>query len=214
MWTPIFILQKNTHFSRVKWSKDIFESSWFFYDYISLYQYKRESHLQGSFDKAMANMHVLYTHECTRTISIQKLTPETWMDPERCIPSYNDETGQVESRPIKALKRNPTPYHKRGWCQAELLWSSSRSQILHLPELKLRISGCTSDIELLEGETGIGSSQRSEVPVPPRLFERRAQQLEFTHRSDMEPVLILQAKVFHLKAASSKSLSVRGTRML
>eukprot|EP00438_Fugacium_kawagutii_P013702 Skav233527 [mRNA] locus=scaffold2975:278284:278862:- [translate_table: standard] len=184
----------------------MFESSWFFYDYVCLYQFKREeAHEEESFRKAMGNMHVLYAHECTRTISIQKATPPDWIDPEKSIPVYFLESGRVELRPVKSLQANLTPYIHRGWTQAELLWSSSRSRMLHVAERNLRISGCTNDAELLDGEA---TAQRAEVPVTPEIFRKRAEELQFTHRVDLDAVLFLQAKVFHYKAAEAPSLSL------
>ena len=50
-------------------------NSWYFYDYMSLYQYKRNMASQErSFRRAMANMHVLYAHEHTSTLRIETLT--------------------------------------------------------------------------------------------------------------------------------------------
>ena len=174
---------------------EMFHSAWFFYDYVCLYQFKRmENHQEDSFRKAMGNMHVLYAHECTRTISIQKAAPPSWIDPEKSIPIYYNHAGKVEPRPIKSLILNDTPYIKRGWTQAELLWSSSRAQMLFIPELNLSISGCTTDAELLDGEAS-NTAQRAEVPVTPEIFKQRTEELVFTHRVDLDPVIRLQAKV-------------------
>lgn len=188
---------------------EMFHSAWFFYDYVCLYQFKRmENHQEDSFRKAMGNMHVLYAHECTRTISIQKAAPPSWIDPEKSIPIYYNHSGKVEPRPIKSLILNDTPYIKRGWTQAELLWSSSRAQMLFIPELNLSISGCTTDAELLDGEAS-NAAQRAEVPVTPEIFKQRTEELVFTHRVDLDPVIRLQAKVFHYKASSALSLSLQ-----
>jgi hypothetical protein len=174
---------------------EMFHSAWFFYDYVCLYQFKRmENHQEDSFRKDMGNMHVLYAHECTRTISIQKAAPPSWIDPEKSIPIYYNHSGKVEPRPIKSLILNDTPYIKRGWTQAELLWSSSRAQMLFIPELNLSISGCTTDAELLDGEAS-NAAQRAEVPVTPEIFKQRTEELVFTHRVDLDPVIRLQAKV-------------------
>ena len=94
--------------------------------------------------------------------------------------------GKWSRRPIKSLILNDTPYIKRGWTQAELLWSSSRAQMLFIPELNLSISGCTTDAELLDGEAS-NAAQRAEVPVTPEIFKQRTEELVFTHRVDLDP---------------------------
>ena len=57
-----------------------FAEIWVFFDYVSLFQYLRESEAQqASFGLAMANMHVLYSHEMSLTFRIETLTPaERW----------------------------------------------------------------------------------------------------------------------------------------
>ena len=66
--------------------------------------------------------------------------------------------------------------------------------MLFIPELNLSISGCTTDAELLDGEAN-NTAQRAEVPVTPEIFKQRTEELVFTHRVDLDPVMRLQAKV-------------------
>ena len=48
----------------------------FFNDFTSLFQYERLlSEEERSFRAAMANMHIMYAHECTMTFIIEHLTP-------------------------------------------------------------------------------------------------------------------------------------------
>ena len=65
-------------------------NSWYFYDYMSLYQYKRNMASQErSFRRAMANMHVLYAHEHSSTLRIETLTPSEEMHMDATVLVYH-----------------------------------------------------------------------------------------------------------------------------
>ena len=86
-----------------------------FYDYMSLFQFKRQSAAQdGSFKRSMDDMHVLYAHEFTRTLRIQSLTPEdVWnrmLESKEGVPVFHEGSGDVKARPLRDLVANPTPY--------------------------------------------------------------------------------------------------------
>ena len=105
---------------------------WVFYDYMSLFQFKRQSAAQEeSFRRSMGNMHVMYSHECTRTLRIQSLTPsdawERMRQSEEGVPIFHVDSGEVAPLPLRGLTKNDTPYGVRGWCMAEMEWSSARS---------------------------------------------------------------------------------------
>ncbi|CAE7796387.1 unnamed protein product, partial [Symbiodinium necroappetens] len=157
--------------------------SWFFIDYMCLYQYPRTIDQQTSFKLALDHIHLLYSHDCTNTMFIDELTPE--IKEQRCEESvevFCESSGQLDwvklaepaelidkegqSSP-KMLVMNQTPYVQRGWCVAEQEWSATRNSM-------------------------------SKPPTRPEDFERKAANghLKFTHRSDLDLVLKLQKLVF------------------
>ena len=157
--------------------------SWYFYDYVSLYQFKRNvaSH-EKSFRRAMANMHVLYAHEHSSTLRIESLTPLDEMHMDATVLVYHAPTDEVKAVPVADLVSNRTGYRNRGWCIAELCWSSTRSRGALSKEIDERGSGTTD--------------MTGQAPTPPEVFILRfKEKLRFTHRSDMDAVLKLQGKV-------------------
>ena len=107
--------------------------SWYFLDYMSVYQFYRTSvHQNKSFQYTMMHMHFFYTHEYTWTYRIEDLTPFEEADRQKQVQAFFTEAGipedgKVELRPLADLKENSTPYSRRGWCEAESQWSSMRS---------------------------------------------------------------------------------------
>ena len=183
---------------------------WLFYDYSSLFQYMRQGESQElSFKRAMSNMHVLYSHECSFTFRIQHLTPEAiWRE------KMDDETQQIsvffkenEKDPgsfrdvrLNQLKENRTPYLERGWCQAEVEWSSARSET----KKHQRVDAIDDDEELeyIKCRVSDGSQYfqlKGRVPMHPEKFREQIEKAKFTHRVDMDPVIKLQSKIFHEK---------------
>lgn len=172
-------------------------ADWFFIDYMSLYQYGRRTDEQyRCFQLAMKHMHVLYAHEFTSTLRIEDLTPESFKErmASKMVTIYYEPTDSVQPVPITELKANATSYFDRGWCQAEVQWSLSRS----LPASSYRIPQ-RPDHEL----TG-------RAPMAPKTFQERveAKTFKFTHRSDLTDVLALQESVFLEKAAACGELVV------
>ena len=175
----------------------IHAADWFFIDYMSLYQYGRRTDEQyRCFQLAMKHMHVLYAHEFTSTLRIEDLTPEDVQErmASKMVTIYYEPTDSVQPVPITELKANATSYFDRGWCQAEVQWSLSRS----LPASSYRIPQ-RPDHEL----TG-------RAPMAPKTFQERveAKTFKFTHRSDLTDVLALQESVFLEKAAACGELVV------
>ena len=79
-----------------------FAEIWVFFDYVSLFQYLRESEAQqASFGLAMANMHVMYSHEMSVTFRIESLTPAEEMGREHC---HDDEMIMVFDAASKVVK--------------------------------------------------------------------------------------------------------------
>ena len=172
------------------------------------------------FAKGMAHMHLLYAHDHTWSLRIEDLTPglhdrpgpelsgtaKVFYLPKNAVAEValadlrdTDETGSCGPGchlgcrpPCRQLHRNSTPYRERGWCMAEIQWSLAR-----------KASWKSIRIPFREG-------RNCEAPMAPSEFRAQAERgtLKFTHRSDLEPVLQLQAKVFREKAAEATALNL------
>ena len=168
---------------------------WVFIDFICLPQYYRTAEEQVFFKKAMANMHVLYAHKCVfEVIRLENLADESAkaFAPDFIEIYYEEEgaepgSGKFGPQPFSKLELNHTPYHQRGWCEAEKQWMST----------KVTIKGF--------------------APMTPARFRERVERghqnlpdglvLKFTHRSDEEMVVKLQEKIFVQQALERKGLS-------
>ena len=154
------------------------------------------------FQKAMGNMHVLYSHDRSWTLRIQTLSPhlhDPSPSPElsnTLVRVYNASEARVADVPIARLILNGVAYELRGWCLAEMLWSLAREAAWK--------SIC---IPLQEGMV-------CRAPMEPAEFQARASakdkedDLVFTHRSDLGPVVRLQEKVFREKSAEATVLAL------
>ena len=166
---------------------------WLFIDYTSLFQYKREENSREaeSFKKAMNAMHLMYCHEFTLTLAVRSLTPpELWqkkLEDGHKVLIYHEKSGTIKEVPLEELTRNLVEYLLRGWCQAELQWSSARSD-----------STAHQRIDRDEEKRYF----RAVMPLQPELFKEKMNSLKFTHRSDTEAVFHLQQAVFMEKVTT------------
>ena len=179
---------------------------WLFFDYVSLFQYLRETGAQeASFRKAMENMHVMYSHEMSITFRIETLTPaERWaraLDENEMINVFHAASKAVKPVLIKDLVDNPTPYENRGWCIGEMEWSSDRQATAQnqLIDIRRDTAGQEGGFELL-----------GQVPTAPERFAVKMQTAAFTHRSDAAAVVHLQEKIFLEKVRRNESLNLEG----
>ena len=186
-----------------------FAEIWIFYDFLSLFQYFRETEAeQASFGLAMANMHVLYAHEMSVTLRIESLTTaERWEKAhheDEVITVFHAESSVVEPVPIKDLKHNPTPYQNRGWCIGEMEWSSDRQETAQnqLIDIRRDTAGQQDGPKRLE--------LLGRVPTSPEHFAVKMDTAEFTHRSDAPAVVHLQEKIFLEKVRRNESLNLEG----
>ena len=170
---------------------------WLFYDYMSLFQFERQTPAEEeSFRRSMSHMHVLYAHDCSWTFRLESLTPDDVWDvalenSEHLVTVYDAASKTVRGRPLKELVANNVPYRSRGWCKAEVEWSSCRSK-----------SEQNQWIDAPESEAGGGWAQlQGKVPMTPELFEEDMRKADFTHRNDAAAVLELQKKIFHQKVS-------------
>ena len=160
------------------------------------YQYERHEEEQvDSFDLSMYNMHLLYAHERTYTFRIDSLTPEdSWekmmKSDDKFVKVYDPEGRKVMPKRLKDLVPNRTAYAARGWCMAEIEWSSSRSRTFQHQKIDI-------DKDLMKSHR---DNLKGRVPMSPEDFEDKMRKAQFTHRSDSSQVIVLQKKVFHEKA--------------
>ena len=185
-----------------------------FYDYTSLFQYERKphSHEERSFRKAMKHMHLMYSHECNLTLRIETLTPEhTWeamkADDKQRVRVWDQTSKTVKALPLQRLVENRTLYLERGWCKAEIEWSSLR-----------RVNAQHQQIDKpRDGEdTGpwkrVGQDQdmNCRIPMTPQRFRAAMKASKFTHRSDEGAVILLQEKIYFEKVTACKELILEG----
>ena len=166
-----------------------------FIDFMCLPPYYRTPEEQLFFKRAMANMHLLYAHQFVhRVVRLENLADENAKrSPPDFIDIYFEEegaepgSGKFGPQPFNKLELNGTPYHERGWCEAEKQWMST----------KISVAGF--------------------APMTPARFRERVERghqrlpdglvLKFTHRSDEEIVVKLQEKIFAQQAPRRKWLA-------
>ncbi|CAE7667328.1 NLRC3 [Symbiodinium necroappetens] len=175
--------------------------SWYFFDYMSIYQFYRGyqySRQQRCFDAAMLHMHFFYAHEHTYTYCIESLTPPDQIDGDRKIevfftPDGRGESGQVQTVAVKDLMPNATPANERGWLEAEMQWSSMRSN--------------TKRTYILHSDPSVAWSR---APMQPDLFIQKVvrKELKFSSRQCRHQIVQLHQRVFTEKAAHCESLSL------
>ena len=150
----------------------------------------------------MKHIQLLYSHEYTLTLWIEGLTPETlWQHlSDRFVRIYHEPSSDVKDVPLRDLARNSFLYDQRGWCMAEMEWSSSRSTTLanHRADV----------IEAAVGEER--KLYRAKAATEPGKFKELMNKLVFTHRPDLEFVFQLQEQVFMEKVTNCKELLLRG----
>ncbi|CAE7806033.1 NLRC3 [Symbiodinium microadriaticum] len=179
---------------------------YFFIDYICLPQFRRCAAEEAQFQKAMSHMHLLYANSaapfCKVVWRLEKLTPSALirqhMREGRRISVYNVGHERLEELPLQDLKPNCVPYQHRGWCRAELEWAKPWT---------LDISSATSCLRRFGFTNYTSWFHRMSLPMTPEAFRGKvgSQQLKFTHRGDMEPVMRLQETVFYQKLAAMES---------
>ncbi|CAE6939918.1 tea3 [Symbiodinium sp. CCMP2592] len=178
-----------------EWSHEILGV---FIDYTCLYQFKRKRrHEEESFRAAMKNMSLLYAHEWTQTLCVIDQTPESHKNGSAgSIPVYCPDEDEVQDRPITSLVPNTTDYELRGWCLAELQWSSLRASELY--RNPLHPSSALPNQHLW--------ARRS--PMAPYKFrsELAKKEIKFTHRSDFAPLIEAQQTAFDNKARQCHTL--------
>ena len=184
---------------------------WVFYDYTSLFQYERDpnSHEERSFRKAMANMHLMYCHECNLTFRIETLTPEqTWnamkANKKERVPVWDQKSKTVKALPLKSLVQNRNLYLERGWCMAEVEWSSLRR--VNAQHQRIDKPKAGDDPDKSKKDQGLNGK----IPMTPERFKAAMEKSKFTHRSDEEAVINLQEKIYFEKVTTCEELILEG----
>ena len=172
-----------------------FSDVWVFYDYTSLFQFKRLASEEASYLRAMANIQLMYAHSYTLTFRIQNLTPDSeWEAARSCgshkLQVYHEPSGGMKLCQFQELKEHRPPYVDRGWCRAEMEWSSTRG----LSWQNQRVGGQFEPADSTDG--------RGKIPMTPEAFERHMASAVFTHRDDAESITRLQAKIFFEKVTA------------
>ena len=182
------------------WDAAYVDDIWVFYDYLSLFQFQRDTAEQeASFRRAMSNMHVMYAHQSTLTFRLERLTPaETWTarkeDSKYKVPIYHLPSSAIAWIPLSELMENFALYLERGWCRAEIEWSAAR--------------GIQAQNIAIDGEPGKHVTVKI-VPTAPEVFEERMATSAFTHRNDASTVVELQRKIFVQKFAGRRYLALQ-----
>ncbi|CAK9096988.1 unnamed protein product, partial [Durusdinium trenchii] len=185
------------------WDAAYVDDIWVFYDYLSLFQFHRDTAEQeASFRRAMSNMHVMYAHQSTLTFRLECLTPvETWTarkeDSMYKVPIYHLPSNSVAWIPLSELMENFVFYLERGWCRAEIEWSAARG----IPAQNIAID--------CEADRYGNVANTKKVPTAPEVFEQRMATSAFTHRNDAATVVDLQRKIFHQKVTMRRHLEFR-----
>ena len=178
-----------------------FSEIWIFYDYMSLFQFERQTPEETeSFRRSMANMHVMYAHEHCLTLRLEGLTPDdcwrrnseqkVWVYVPQVCAGFKNDVGNksIQAIPLRDLTRNQIPYRKRGWCRAEIEWSSAKSATKK-----------NQRIDTVQVDSKSAASFTGKVPMAPKVFAEQMANSEFTHRNDAPQVIKLQDKIFREK---------------
>ena len=181
---------------------------WLFFDYVSLFQFKREKETEEqSFRRSMRNMHAMYAHESTMTFRVESLTPEQrWQKTIQDglqIKIFHEKSGLIQPVPLGNLQQNQNLYFDRGWCRAEMSWSSVRGDTAQNQRVDLEVA-VTKEKKVIDAHlTG-------RTPVAPDAFAADMHSAAFTHRSDAVAVIDLQEKVFLEKVTKRRRVKVEG----
>ena len=174
-----------------------YSEMWVFYDYTSLFQFRRTAAEEESYQLAMANVQVLYAHTWTLTFRIQDLTPDSVVKGARAnlkykVLVYHESSRGVRQCQLQELVEHRPPYENRGWCRAETEWSSTRSQSWQ----NQRIDGQSAQVS------------QSKVPMTPDDFAKHMASAVFTHRDDEKAIVKLQPSIFYQKVTALEDLTM------
>ncbi len=189
----------------------------------------------------MANMHLMYCHEYNLTLRIESLTPQdTWnammANENELVPVWDQESKTVKALPLKSLMENRNLYLERGWCMAEVEWSSLRrvnAQHQRIDKAgddpfkpkkdhnlngKIPMTPCCSGALTrcwMFGQTHCTprpnkDNLNGKIPMTPERFKTAMKKSKFTHRSDEKAVINLQEKIYFEKVTACEELILEG----
>ena len=159
-------------------------------------RWRRNAKEERSYQKAMTNVQLMYSHSSTLTFRMEHITPQDmWTralnDEEHKIPVYDGESRGIKLLPLKDLMPNRNDYNERGWCLGEKDWAAARS----VPAQNLLIDGEEDEKEKIK-----------KIPTEPGQFMHRMCTAKFTWANDRESVIDLQRKIFKQKVTICKGL--------
>ena len=157
----------------------------------------------------MANMHLMYCHEYNLTFRIESLTPEdTWnamkANEKERVPVWDQESKTVKPLPLQSLVENRNLYLERGWCMAEVEWSSLRRVNAQHQRIDKPKAGENSD------KSEKDQDLNGKIPMTPERFKAAMKKSKFTHRSDEDSVIHLQEKIYVEKVTACEELILEG----
>ena len=157
----------------------------------------------------MANMHLMYCHEFNLTLRIESLTPEdTWnamkANEKERVPVWDQESKTVKALPLKSLVENRNLYLERGWCMAEVEWSSLRQMNAQHQRIDKPKAGENSY------KSREDQNLNGKIPMTPGRFKAAMEKSKFTHRSDAATVINLQEKIYFEKVTACEKLILEG----
>ena len=145
------------------------------------------------------------------TFRVETLTPEQrWQKAIQDglqVNIFHEKSGLIQPVRLKDsenLTKNQTFYFDRGWCRAEMSWSSVRGDTAQNQRSDPEVAVITNEREFLN------ASLTGKTPVAPDAFAADMHSAAFTHRSDAGAVIDLQEKVFLEKATKRRRLKVEG----
>ena len=152
---------------------------------------------------------MMYCHEYNLTFRIESLTPEdTWnamkANEKERVPVWDQESKTVKALPLKSLVENRNLYLERGWCMAEVEWSSLR-----------RVNAQHQRIDKPKADENSDKSEEDQnlngkIPMTPQRFKTAMESSKFTHRSDAPAVIHLQEKIYFEKVTVCEELILEG----
>ena len=161
----------------------------------------------------MANMHLMYCHEYNLTLRIESLTPEhAWnamkANENELVPVWDQESKTVKPLPLQSLVENRNLYLERGWCMAEVEWSSLRG--VNAQHQRIDKSKAGKDSGEDSDKPQKDHNLNGKIPMTPERFKAAMEKSKFTHRSDAPAVIHLQEKIYFEKVTVCEELILEG----
>ena len=182
-----------------------------YFDYTSLFQFKRNSVQEESFRKALQSEYALYAHESTLTFRVESLSPEdVWQKMEDdLVTVYHEPSDTVKPVPLKDLVANRLPFGDRGCCCTEVQFSCMRSDTAQNQWIDAEGNPGTPGDTPHGGLNGL-NGLKGKAPTLPDQFIHEMETAKWTRPQDKEPLMVLHKKLFEEKARDCTEWIVEG----